>query len=322
MAHAPCAPEHDAFRLPPVMSFRPAALPHRPWRPAPATCLAARDPAARDAANDAAPTAGSPWWKRWSQALAWLEPAGPAPGTWTSGFPMLDAALPGGGWPCHGLVEVLAPRPGHPEFALLAPALAGAAARQQRFGAIGAPVGGVGLAAIGGFESTGLPAWGDAEPGDAATGTPTASVLQDALHWLQQGSEGVLVVWLPEMGMTQLRALKRAARRRRTLVFVVRPWVANWDDSEADLRLCLIAGKGGQWEVRVHRQAAQAAPTVRVPALGPAPARHLRVVRDPQDRRRALLSGSFEQVCAELDRLAEIERQTESTQPTWRRIDA
>ena len=72
----------------------------------------------------------------------------------------------------------------------------------------------------------------------------------------------------------------------------------------------------------VHRQAAQAAPTVRVPALGPAPARHLRVVRDPQDRRRALLSGSFEQVCAELDRLAEIERQAESTQPTWRRIDA
>ena len=41
-----------------------------------------------------------------------------------TGFAALDAGLPGGGWPCHGLVEILTPRPGVGELYLLLPALA------------------------------------------------------------------------------------------------------------------------------------------------------------------------------------------------------
>jgi len=41
-----------------------------------------------------------------------------------TGFTALDAGLPGGGWPRHGLVEILTPRPGVGELYLLLPVLA------------------------------------------------------------------------------------------------------------------------------------------------------------------------------------------------------
>ena len=242
-----------------------------------------------------------------------------------TGFALLDAALPRGGWPQHGLVEVLVPRPGHPELTLLAPALVEAATRQQRFGVIAAPAVGDSLHALDrllsneaeGQEDFAPAAPSGTDPGDTEFRSH-ASALPDAMSWLRKGTGGVLAVWLADLGATELRELKRMARRRQTLVFVVRPWAASWDDSEADLRVCLIAGKGRHWEVRVHPRPGMAAPTVRVPALGLAPARHLRVVRDPQDHRRALLSGTFVEVCAELDRLAAMEHLAESTVPDYR----
>ncbi|MFO1253349.1 MAG: translesion DNA synthesis-associated protein ImuA [Inhella sp.] len=43
---------------------------------------------------------------------------------WPSGHALLDAELPGGGWPSRGLTELLiGPQPGHVEWRLLAPAL-------------------------------------------------------------------------------------------------------------------------------------------------------------------------------------------------------
>jgi hypothetical protein len=44
--------------------------------------------------------------------------------TLSTGFATLDAGLPGGGWPRHGLVEILTPQPGVGELYLLLPALA------------------------------------------------------------------------------------------------------------------------------------------------------------------------------------------------------
>ena len=50
---------------------------------------------------------------------------GGAPGrTTASGFDVLDAQLPGGGWPHGVLTELLLPQPGVGELRLLAPALA------------------------------------------------------------------------------------------------------------------------------------------------------------------------------------------------------
>jgi len=44
--------------------------------------------------------------------------------TFSTGFAALDAGLPGGGWPRHGLVEILTPQPGVGELYLLLPVLA------------------------------------------------------------------------------------------------------------------------------------------------------------------------------------------------------
>jgi hypothetical protein len=44
--------------------------------------------------------------------------------TLSTGFAALDAGLPGGGWPRHGLIEILTPQPGVGELYLLLPALA------------------------------------------------------------------------------------------------------------------------------------------------------------------------------------------------------
>jgi hypothetical protein len=44
--------------------------------------------------------------------------------TISTGYPALDAGLPGGGWPRHGLIEILTPRLGVGELYLLLPALA------------------------------------------------------------------------------------------------------------------------------------------------------------------------------------------------------
>ena len=44
--------------------------------------------------------------------------------TMSTGFAALDAALPGGGWPRHGLIEILTPQPGVGELYLLLPVLA------------------------------------------------------------------------------------------------------------------------------------------------------------------------------------------------------
>ena len=44
--------------------------------------------------------------------------------TLSTGFSTLDAGLPGGGWPCTGLIEILTPRTGLGELRLLVPLLA------------------------------------------------------------------------------------------------------------------------------------------------------------------------------------------------------
>ncbi|MET0291889.1 MAG: translesion DNA synthesis-associated protein ImuA [Steroidobacteraceae bacterium] len=51
--------------------------------------------------------------------------------TFPSGFPALDAALPGGGWPLSGLIEVLIPQHGIGELSLWLPLIAERSARPE-----------------------------------------------------------------------------------------------------------------------------------------------------------------------------------------------
>jgi hypothetical protein len=49
--------------------------------------------------------------------------AAPSQPAMPTGYPELDAELPGGGWPASGLTELLLDAPGSGEWRLLAPAL-------------------------------------------------------------------------------------------------------------------------------------------------------------------------------------------------------
>ncbi|MDN5850905.1 MAG: translesion DNA synthesis-associated protein ImuA, partial [Nitrococcus sp.] len=57
----------------------------------------------------------------------------------TSGFPALDAALPGGGWPRGALTEILHEHAGIGELSLLMPALARLSQRDQWIALIAPP---------------------------------------------------------------------------------------------------------------------------------------------------------------------------------------
>ncbi len=53
----------------------------------------------------------------------WRGRGAAAPAGWPTGFAALDAALPGGGWPRRGLVEIITHGAGHGELTLWAPLL-------------------------------------------------------------------------------------------------------------------------------------------------------------------------------------------------------
>ena len=57
----------------------------------------------------------------------------------SSGFGALDGELPGGGWPCRSLIEVLQPQPSVAEWRLLAPALQQLVALGQDVVVVGPP---------------------------------------------------------------------------------------------------------------------------------------------------------------------------------------
>ena len=56
-----------------------------------------------------------------------------------SGFAGLDAELPGSGWPCHSLTEILQPQPTVAEWRLLAPAMRQVVARGGNIVVVGPP---------------------------------------------------------------------------------------------------------------------------------------------------------------------------------------
>ena len=86
--------------------------------PLPAAAAPAADPAGTVSPVPRPPESLHPALWRAHQLGRHLDP--PLP----SGFPRLDAQLPGGGWPRRGLTELLLPHPGVGEMRLLGPVLA------------------------------------------------------------------------------------------------------------------------------------------------------------------------------------------------------
>jgi hypothetical protein len=153
-----------------------------------------------------------------------------------TGFPQLDAELPGGGWPTGSLTELLPSHDGIGELRILGPALAALAQAGKRLAWIAPPY---------------LPY----APALAAAGIDLARILivrthaaRDAL-WaaeqaLQSATCGAVLVWPSAVKYPELRRLQLAAERGRAMTILFRPPDAAKEFSPAVLRLALYSVAG------------------------------------------------------------------------------
>ena len=181
-----------------------------------------------------------------------------------TGWPLLDAQLPGGGWPLGALTELLPVRAGIGEIRCLLPAWRAVQAQ-------GEPVFWVQHDASGKAAKRNL-------PGDLSAlrlGLPYAPALQAAgldlqrmviIHthteadalWateqiLKSGAGGALVAWLNHPHEKSLRRLQVAAEGQRIAAMLIRPAVAERSSSPAPLRLSL-GPQSGKVAVRIVKR--------------------------------------------------------------------
>ena len=168
--------------------------------------------------------------------------------TVATGYPALSRVLPGSGWPCGAMTEVLQAQSGQHEWGLVVPALAAlqAASPSGLVVLVGAPY----------------------CPFGPALGTrhfnmhkllcikPTAKADNPALLWatreaLSCADVVAVLAWLPDARSAHLRRLQIAADTHNKLLFVFRPLSAQNDSSPAPLRLKL-AGIGQAANVGAH----------------------------------------------------------------------
>ena len=147
----------------------------------------------------------------------------------------LDAQLPGGGWPCGAVSEILFEYDGIGELSLLMPALAELTQRGQRVVFVTPPY----IPYAPALAEHGLDlryvVQIDANPNDGAW---------SAEQCLRSGSCGAVLSWLPVADYTLLRRLQLAAESGDALAFVFRPAKAASKTSPAALRLQLHADAG------------------------------------------------------------------------------
>lgn len=167
-----------------------------------------------------------------------------------TGHAALDAQLADGGWPRHGMTEILADAFGVGELQLVLPALVRISTAGRHLMWIAPPA---------------LPY----APALAAAGVAVDRVLllqptSERDRWwaidqaLKSGSLGAVLAWLPEerraAGSDQLRRLQLAASGADSLCFVFRRTNARTQASPAPLRLALAPLAGGRLSVTVVKR--------------------------------------------------------------------
>ncbi|HCX80949.1 MAG: hypothetical protein A3E00_09185 [Curvibacter sp. RIFCSPHIGHO2_12_FULL_63_18] len=151
-----------------------------------------------------------------------------------TGDALLDAQLPGGGWPVGALVELLQPTGVHSEWRLLLPALARCG--QGPVVLVGAPYLPFAPAlAAQGLRASRLLAVGVG----GAAGTAQDGRLWATEQLLRCAEVDAVLAWLPQARSDQLRRLQMAAAEHHKLLFVMRPVALQADASPAALRLVL-----------------------------------------------------------------------------------
>jgi len=147
----------------------------------------------------------------------------------SSGYPALDALLPGAGWPAGSLTELLVEHGGVGEMRLLAPALKALTAKSGRHVLLVAPPWQPYACA--------LHAWGVALERVVwvrARENDTPWVAEQAL---KQNGIGAVLVWLPKARTDAVRRLQVVAQDSTSLAFLIRPLAARSQSSPAPLRI-------------------------------------------------------------------------------------
>ena len=154
--------------------------------------------------------------------------------TISTGYAALSRVLPGGGWPCGAMTEVLQAQPGQHEWGLVAPALGAlqAASPTSWVVLVGAPYCPFG------------PALGARQLNMQRLLAVNAKNDAPAMLWatreaLQCADVGAVLAWLPDARSAHLRRLQIAAQTHNKLLFVFRPLQAQNESSPAPLRLRL-----------------------------------------------------------------------------------
>jgi protein ImuA len=144
-----------------------------------------------------------------------------------TGDALLDAQLPGGGWPWGALIELLQPAGVHSEWRLLLPALARSGCGPVVL--VGAPQ--VPFAPSLGAQGLAL------QRLLQVTAQTAAQRLWATEQVLRCAEVDAVLAWLPQARSDQLRRLQMAAAEFHKLLFVMRPQQAHSEASPAALRL-------------------------------------------------------------------------------------
>ena len=159
--------------------------------------------------------------------------------TVATGYDALSRVLPGGGWPCGAMTEVLQSQPGQYEWGLVAPALAALQAAQpdgsarQWIALVGAPYCPFGPAL--GARQLNMQQLLNIHP-DKNDSPASLWATREAL---QCADVLAVLAWLPDARGAHLRRLQIAALTHDKLLFVFRPLQAKNESSPAPLRLRL-----------------------------------------------------------------------------------
>ena len=167
----------------------------------------------------------------------------------------LNRVLPGGGWPCGAMTEVLQAQSGQYEWGLVAPAVGTlqAASPCGMVVLVGAPYCPFG------------PALGARQLDmrrllciNSAAKNDNPAMLWATREALQCADVGAVLAWLPDARGAHLRRLQIAALSADKLLFVFRPLHAQHDSSPAPLRLKLAgmaqAGAGHNLQIEVFKR--------------------------------------------------------------------
>lgn len=168
-----------------------------------------------------------------------------------SGFPVLDAQLPGGGWPRRVLTELLLPHPGVGEIRLLGPCLT-AMQQQGRLVMLFDPPAKLSAQALAqlGFDVAQL-----LVVHTRARVIPGSDSLWAFEQALKSGHVGGVLAWLPpRLRADRLRRLQLAAQAHDGPAFVLREWAAQQRPTAAPLRLALRAGGADRLELKILKR--------------------------------------------------------------------